>query len=67
MHAAAIQLLSCLASFSASSVPYPQIATILLCIYNFTLIVVLLNMLITLMSEVYQKVVRKEASVFLQV
>jgi hypothetical protein len=29
-----------------------------LCLYNFTLIVVLLNMLITLMGEVYKKVRR---------
>ncbi len=43
-----------------------QLATILLCLYQFTLIVVLLNMLITLMGDIYQKVVRKEKHVFLQ-
>ncbi|KAJ9517001.1 hypothetical protein QJQ45_027354 [Haematococcus lacustris] len=51
---------------NALQTDWPQVATVLLCLYNFTLIVVLLNMLITLMGEVYKKVVRKEGFVFLQ-
>ncbi|GFH15519.1 uncharacterized protein HaLaN_11759, partial [Haematococcus lacustris] len=51
---------------NALETDWPQIATVLLCIYNFTLVVVLLNMLITLMGEVYKKVVLKEVFVFLQ-
>lgn len=33
----------------------PQLSIILLCMYQFILIIVLLNMLITLLADVYQK------------
>lgn len=45
---------------------WPQVATTLLCIYNFLLIVVLLNMLITLMADVYNSVVKNQHYVFMQ-
>lgn len=44
----------------------PQFAILLFCVYMFALLVVLLNMLITLMADIYKKVKGVQHFVFLK-
>jgi hypothetical protein len=45
---------------------WPQLATALYCVFNFLIVVILLNMLITFMADIYQEVQRTDQFVFLK-
>jgi hypothetical protein len=45
---------------------WPVVSISLACIFNFLLIIILLNMLITLMSDLYKEIKAMQAVVFLR-
>ncbi|GAX75027.1 hypothetical protein CEUSTIGMA_g2473.t1 [Chlamydomonas eustigma] len=45
---------------------WPSVSIVLICMYNFLIIVILLNMIITLMGDLYKKIKDKQEVVFLK-